>query len=96
MRTKFGALAAAAALAVGLATAAPAYADEESYLTDLANHDFTGPSDVALSMGYEICTDLEHGVPQDTTVEAIYHNTGDGVGYDEAEYIYEAAVIHLC
>ncbi|MDT5017332.1 MAG: hypothetical protein QOD39_3492 [Mycobacterium sp.] len=85
-----------AALALGLATAAPAQADEESYLTDLANNDFTGPSEVALQMGYEICTDLQHGVPQETTVKAIYENTADNVTAEDANYVYEAAVIHLC
>ncbi|WP_059018699.1 DUF732 domain-containing protein [Mycobacterium sp. M26] len=87
---------AAAALAAGLATAAPASADESSYLQDLANNGFDGPTSAALSMGYEICTDVKHGVPQDTTVEAIYNNTADSVGVDEATFIYEAAVIHLC
>jgi hypothetical protein len=87
---------AAAALAVGLATAAPALADEDSYLTDLANNDFTGDVDVALQMGYEICTDVQHGVPQETTVQAIYENTADNVTVEDANYIYEAAVIHLC
>ncbi len=87
---------AAAALALGLASAAPAMADEESYLTDLANNDFTGPADVALQMGYEICTDVKHGVPQATTVKAIYENTADNVTAEDANYIYEAAVIHLC
>jgi hypothetical protein len=84
------------ALTLGLATAAPALADEESYLTDLANNDFTGPSDVALQMGYEICKDVQHGVAQDTTVKAIYENTADNVTAEDANYIYEAAVIHLC
>lgn len=87
---------AAAALALGLATAVPANADEESYLTDLANNDFEGNVDVALEMGYQICTDVQHGVPQDTTVQAIFENTGDNVTIDDAQYIYEAAVIHLC
>ena len=90
------AAAAMAAAAVGLATAGPASADEQSYLTDLANNDFTGSSDVALKMGYTICTDVKHGVPEDTTVAAIYENTADNVTADDATYIYEAAVIHLC
>ena len=87
---------AVAALALGLAAAAPAHADEETYLSDLANNDFTGPTEVALEMGYQICTDVQHGVPQETTVEAIYQNTEDSVGYADAQYVYEAAVIHLC
>jgi Protein of unknown function (DUF732) len=85
-----------AAFALLLATAAPANADEESYLTDLANNDFTGPTDVALEMGYQICTDVQHGVPQDATVQAIYENTAESVAVEDAQYIYEAAVIHLC
>jgi Protein of unknown function (DUF732) len=89
-------ISAAAILALGLATAAPAHADEDSYLTDLANNDFTGPADVALEMGYRICTDVQHGVPQDTTVQAIYENTADSVAMEDAQYIYEAAIIHLC
>ena len=87
---------ATAALALGLATAVPAHADEETYLTDLANNDFTGDVDVALEMGYQICTDVQHGVPQDTTVQAIYENTAESVAIEDAQYIYEAAVIHLC
>ena len=86
----------AAAVAAGLATAAPASADQASYLQDLANNGFDGPTAAALSMGQEICTDVRHGVPQETTIEAIYNNTADSVGVDEATYIYEAAVIHLC
>lgn len=85
-----------AALALMVATAAPASADEESYLTDLANNDFTGPTEAALEMGYQICTDVQHGVPQDTTVQAIYENTAESVTAEDANYIYEAAVIHLC
>jgi len=82
--------------ALGMAIAAPAHADEEGYLTDLANNDFTGPADVALQLGHQICTDVAHGVPQPTTVGAIVSNTGDGVGYDEATFIYESATIYLC
>ncbi|SEH76126.1 Protein of unknown function [Mycolicibacterium rutilum] len=94
MKKLFAAATAALALAIG--TAVPAHADEESYLTDLANNDFEGDVDVALEMGYQICTDVQHGVPQETTVQAIYENTGEGVAIADAQYIYEAAVIHLC
>ena len=88
--------AAAAVFALGIGFAAPASADEDGYLTDLANHDFTGPSQEALTLGYQICTDIQHGVPQDTTVEAIYENTGESIGADEAKFIYESASIYLC
>jgi hypothetical protein len=52
-----------------------AHADENSYLTDLANDGFTGQSSVALKMGYAVCTDIQHSVPRSTTVQAIYENT---------------------
>ena len=71
---------AAAALAAGLCAGPVAHADENSYLTDLANDGFTGQTGVALKMGYAVCTDRQHSVPRDTTVQAIY----------------DAAVIHLC
>ena len=87
---------AVAAVALLLVTAAPAHADEDSYLTDLANNDFTGPTDSALQMGYDVCTDVKHGVPADTTIQAIYENTAESVTAEDANYIYEAAVIHLC
>ena len=86
----------AAACAVGLATAGSAHADEDSYLADLANNGFSGQTSAALNMGYEVCTDVKHGVAQADTVQAIYENTADSVTADDANYIYEAAVIHLC
>ena len=85
-----------AAFAPLLVTAAPAQADEESYLTDLANNDVTGSTDVALQMGQAICTDLRHGVPEDTTVQAIYENTTDDITAEDANDIYEAAAANLC
>lgn len=86
----------AAVFAVGVALAPTAGADEQGYLEDLANHDFTGAPDVALNLGYQICKDINHGVPQGTTLDAIYQNTGDSIGYDEAQFIYESAQIYLC
>ncbi|BBY87755.1 DUF732 domain-containing protein [Mycolicibacterium tokaiense] len=85
-----------AMLAAALTVAAPAYAGEEEFLTDLANNNFTGPTDVALTMGYQICTDIAHSVPEATTVEAIYQNTADEVTYEDAQFIYDAAFIYLC
>lgn len=86
----------ATAFAIGIAVASPANADEQGYLEDLANHDFTGPTDTALTLGYQICKDIEHGVPQQTTIDAIYQNTGDSIEYDDAQFIYESAQIYLC
>jgi hypothetical protein len=85
-----------AALAAGLCAVPVAHADENSYLTDLANDGFTGPSSGALKMGYAVCTDRQHSVARDTTVRAIYENTSQSVSVRDANYIYDAAVIHLC
>jgi hypothetical protein len=84
------------ALALGLAVAAPAYADEDSFLAELANDGFTGSADAAVQMGHEICQDVADGVPEATTVQAIYENTGDGVEEKDAQFVYDAAVAHLC
>ncbi len=47
-------------------------------------------------MGYEVCTDVANGVDQGDTIEAIYQNTGNDVTRNDAQYIYEAAVLFLC
>jgi hypothetical protein len=86
----------ASATAAGVCMTPVAYADPQSFLTDLANEGFTGPSNVAVEMGNAVCTDKQHGVPRATTVEAIYNNTGQSVSVKDANYIYDAAVIHLC
>ena len=57
---------------------------------------FEGDVVVALEMGYNICTDVQHGVPQDTTIQAIYENAAESVAVEDAQHIYVAAVIHLC
>ncbi|ODQ90312.1 hypothetical protein BHQ18_09600 [Mycolicibacterium flavescens] len=85
-----------AALALALGVAVPAHADEQSYLTDLADHGFEGEISVALEMGHQICTDVRDGVPEETTVAAIYDHTGDGVTIEDARYVYDAAITHLC
>jgi hypothetical protein len=65
-------------------------------LTELANDNFTGPADAAVQMGHDICGDVANGVPEETTVQAIYDNTGDSVEPKDAQFIYDAAVAHLC
>jgi hypothetical protein len=87
---------AGAALAAGLWAAPVAHADEQSYVADLAHDGFTGPSNSAVQMGYAVCTDVQHGVPRSTTVQAIYQNTAQSVSVRDANYIYDAALIHLC
>ena len=52
------------ALALGLAVAAPAYADQESFIVDLANNGWDGPVDAAVALGEHICSDIAAGVPE--------------------------------
>jgi Protein of unknown function (DUF732) len=87
----------AAALALGLATAAPAMADEPGYFTALTDYGYGDTSqEDALSLGYSICEDLANGVPQQVTLDAIYENTNENVDAADATFLYKAAIIHLC
>jgi hypothetical protein len=36
-----------------------------------------GPTAAAISMGYEVCTDVANGIDQGDTIEAVYQNTGN-------------------
>ena len=42
------------ALALGLAVAAPAHADQESFIVDLANNGWDGPVDAAVAMSLQM------------------------------------------
>jgi hypothetical protein len=90
--------AAAALLAAGLSLGlAPiASATEQEYITDLESAGFSGQTDTAITMGYEVCTDIKNGVSEAATIDAIYENTGNGVERSDAKYIYEAAALYLC
>ncbi|MET0455852.1 MAG: DUF732 domain-containing protein [Mycobacterium sp.] len=85
-----------AAFAVGLAAAGTASADEGSYFVDLTNANIDGSADFALQLGYAVCDDLENGVPRQTTLDALYENTGEDISYDDANVIYKAAIANLC
>ena len=86
----------AAAFAVGIATAGPALADEGSYYVDLSSASIDGDADFALQLGYAVCEDLSNGVPRQTTLDALYDNTGEDITYDDANVIYKAAIANLC
>ncbi|CAN5563930.1 hypothetical protein BH10ACT9_BH10ACT9_37000 [soil metagenome] len=85
-----------AAIAAALACAPPAQAGEQEYLADLEQNASITGSDAALTMGYQICTDLSHGVPEATTVQAIFQETPEDFTVEDAQFIYDAAVIYLC
>jgi hypothetical protein len=93
--------AAGVALAVGLSIAAvggagAASADEDSYLTDLADNGFTGSVADALDWGYRICADWNAGLDQGTIVDNVFSGTDESIDYDDAQFIFESAVMYLC
>jgi hypothetical protein len=90
------ALSAIAAAGLGLALAAPAYADQDAFITTLANDGWTGPVSAAVEVGQHICSDIAAGVPQATTLQTISDNTADGVEPKDAAFFYNAAAQHLC
>lgn len=90
---------AAVALSVGLgvagiASATPAFADEGSYLNDLAQNGYTGDNATYLGLGYGVCNNLDS--TQDALVEAMYQSTGDSIDHAEARFIVESAELYLC
>ncbi|MBB3603586.1 hypothetical protein FHT40_003247 [Mycolicibacterium sp. BK556] len=90
------AITALAAAGLGLALAAPAYADQDAFITTLANDGWSGPVSAAVAVGQHICSDIAAGVPQATTLQTISDNTTDGVEPKDAAFFYNAAAAHLC
>lgn len=86
---------AAAAVALGLALASPAYADDAAYLAELEEGGIIG-NDAALTMGYQVCNEIAAEVPEGTTVVAIYTNTGNDITAEHAQVLYDAAAANLC
>jgi Protein of unknown function (DUF732) len=86
------------AIGVGVITAGTgiAQADEGSYVVDLANAGFKGPTTAALDLGYAVCDGVAAGYTQDELVEFVWTNTGDSVDPADAQYIVESAEIFLC
>lgn len=85
-----------AAAGLGLALSAPASADQDAFITTLANDGWTGPVSAAVAVGQHICSDIAAGVPQATTLQTISDNTTDGVEPKDAAFFYNAAAQHLC
>jgi Protein of unknown function (DUF732) len=85
-----------AALGLGVALAAPAYAEQDSFIKVLANDGWTGPVATAVAVGQHICSDIAAGVPQATTLQTISDNTTDGVEPKDAAFFYSAAATNLC
>jgi hypothetical protein len=82
-------------VALGLALAAPAYADDGAYY-DALQAGGIEPNEAALNMGQAVCNEIAAGVPEGTTVVSIYTNTGNDITAEHAQVLYDAAAAHLC
>lgn len=91
-----GKLALAGALAVGaVLTAAPAQADEFSFLDHVGSHGmFIDDSQVLLIQGYAACRAMEGAATGDVVIANMQRLIG--YNYDEAFAIVESAVYELC
>jgi hypothetical protein len=83
------------ALALGLALAAPAYADEAAFY-DAIQAGGIEPNEAALNMGQAVCNEIAAGIPEGTTVVAIYENTSNDITADHAQMLYDVAAANLC
>lgn len=86
---------AAAVFTLGLALAAPAFADEAGYNEALEAGGIIADAG-ALAMGQAVCNEIAAGVPEGTTVVAIYTNTGNDITAEHAQVLYDAAAANLC
>ena len=86
---------AAAAFAFAMALAAPAYADEADFYSAIESSGLVA-DDGALAMGQAVCNEIAAGVPEGTTVVAIYTNTGNDITAEHAQALYDAAAANLC
>ncbi|OBB36537.1 DUF732 domain-containing protein [Mycobacterium sp. 852002-51961_SCH5331710] len=101
MKKFLAGLALALTLSIGttIGAAAPASADELSYLNAMAQLGIT-PNDgnyvTLLRWGYAICADKSMWVPLDTTVENVVWNPNNNVTYTQAQAVVIAANTYLC
>ena len=83
------------ALALGLALASPANADEAAF-NDAIQAGGIEPNEAALNMGQAVCNEIADGIPEGTTVVSIYTNTGNDITAEHAQVLYDAAAANLC
>lgn len=83
------------ALALGLALAAPAHADDAAFF-DAVQAGGIEPNDAALQMGQAVCNEIAAGIPEGTTVVSIYTNTSNDITAEHAQVLYDAAAANLC
>ncbi|MGV0788369.1 DUF732 domain-containing protein [Mycolicibacterium sp. XJ2] len=101
MKKLLASLTLALTLGIGttIATAAPAAADELSYLNAVSRLGITandGNYVTLLRWGYAVCADKSMWVPLDTTVENVVWNPYNDVTYTQAQALVIAANTFLC
>jgi hypothetical protein len=85
------------AIGVGVITGAgTAQADAGSYVNDLAQAGFSGPTAAALDLGYAVCDGVAAGLTQGELIDFVWANTDESVDEAEAQFIVESAEIFLC
>lgn len=88
----------AVAIATPILLAAPAYADEDSYLNMLSNYGFHPYTDTAFSLrlGHAVCTDLANGTGDAAEAAGLFRSLPDGYTEHDAGQIVTAARTQLC
>lgn len=84
------------ALAVGVGVAAPAHADEESFLDEVTDYGVTGGTFDLLDLGYQVCDMTGDGMFIEDIAEYVYDHTGDSVSREQARFLVDNALIYLC
>lgn len=81
-----------------VAFAAPAQADERSYINDLVDspYNFTGNTTAYIAVGYGVCSLVRQGWTQDQVTRWVVANTGPGIYYPQAHHIVISAEVFLC
>lgn len=87
-------------LAGGTVTvAAPAHADEISYLQVLASYGMFPKDDdyrTLLRWGYEVCADAQIGRTVGTSINNVYYAPQNTISLYQAQKLVESALIYLC
>ncbi len=101
MKKLLAGLTLALTLSIGatIGTAAPASADELSYLTAISRLGISatdGNYITLLRWGYAVCADKSMWVPLDTTVQNLVWNPNNNITYTQAQGMAVAANTFLC
>lgn len=87
-----------AGMVAGVGLAAEAKASPASYIADLeaSPWGFYGSKALWVTIGYGVCHRLAAGFNQAQVTDWVVRSTGEGVYTLQANYVVEAAEVHLC